>query len=171
VKVLPTIALGPQPVTATFAGDAYYETSRHSRDAIVFAFPSKGVFTLGDNSVASATSTSRMTWWSDAWWTSNSLSGGTAHDSFKGFSALTQLPTTNPADSCGTTFSTPPGNSPTPPTAVPSYMGVIVASSADKSKKGIKGEWARIVVVKTDAGYSTNPGSTGTGTIVATFCP
>jgi hypothetical protein len=50
-------------------------------------------------------------------------------------------------------------------------MGVIVASSADKNKKGIKGQWAKIVVVKTDAGYSTNPGFAGTGTIVASFCP
>ena len=171
VDVPPSLALGPQPVTATFAGDAYYEPSSDSRDAIVFAFPSTGVFALGDITVASATPTSTVTWWSDAWWTLNSLSGGTAHDSFKGFAAATQLPTTNPADICASIFSTPPGNSPTPPTAVPAYMGVIVASSADKNKRGIKGQWAKIVVVKTDAGYSTNPGFAGTGTIVATFCP
>lgn len=171
VNVPSSLALGPQPVTASFAGDAYYEPSSHSKDAIVFAFPSTGVFALGDSTVASATPTSTVTWWSDAWWTLNSLSGGTAHDSFKGFSALTQLPTTNPANRCGTSFSTPPGNSATPPTTVPSYMGVIVASSADKNKKGIHGQWAKIVVVKTDTGYSTNPGFAGTGTIVATFCP
>jgi hypothetical protein len=142
VNVPPSLSLGPQPVTATFAGDAYYEPSSGTKDAIVFAFPSTGAFALGDITVASATPTSTVTWWSDAWWTLNSLSGGTAHDSFKGFAAtLTQLPTTNPADSCGTTFSTPPGNSATPPTSVPSYMGVIVASSADKNKKGVNGTW------------------------------
>lgn len=172
VNVPPSLTLGPQPVTATFAGDAYYAPSSGTEDAIVFAFPSTGAFALGDITVAAATPTSRVTWWSDAWWTLNRLSGGIAHDSFKGFAAnVTRLPTTNPADSCGTTFSTPPGNSPTPPTAVPSYMGVIVASSANKNKKGISGQWTKIVVVKTDDGYSTNPGFAGTGTIVATFCP
>jgi hypothetical protein len=172
VNVPPSHALGPQPFTASFAGDAYYEPSSDTEDTIVFAFPSTGAFALGDITVASATPTTTVTWWSDAWWTLNSLSGGTAHDSFKGFAAdLTKLPTTNPADSCGTTFSTPPGNSTSPPTTVPSYMGVIVTSSANKNKKGINGQWGKIVVVKTNDGYSTNPGFAGTGTIVATFCP
>jgi len=137
----------------------------------VFAFPSKGVFVLGDNSVSSATSTSTLTWWSDVWWSRNSLSGGIAPDSFKGFAGTaTTLPTTNPANSCGTTFRSPPGNSPPPPTTVPSYMGVIVASSAAKTGSGISGQWGKVVVIKTDAGYSPKPGRTGTGKIVATFC-
>lgn len=173
VAVPPSLELGPQPVTASFAGDAYYEPSSDTDEAIVFAFPSTGAFLLGDLTVAAATPTSRVTWWSDAWWTANSLSGGVAPDSFKGFALeVSTLPSTNPANTCGTTFRSPPGNSPSPaPTAVPSYMGVIVASSAVKSKKGIGGQWAQVVVVRTDDGYSPNPGFKGTGTVVATFCP
>ena len=54
---------------------------------------------------------------------------------------------------------------------VPSYMGVVVASSVTKSGSNIDGVWGRIVVVKTDPGYAGNPGHAGTGTIVAVFCP
>jgi hypothetical protein len=32
------------------------------------------------------------------------------------------------------------------------------------------GDIAHIVVVKTNPGYAPNPASTGTGTIVATYC-
>jgi hypothetical protein len=35
---------------------------------------------------------------------------------------------------------------------------------------GSSGNKASIVVVRTDAGYSTNPGHPGTGTVVAKFC-
>jgi hypothetical protein len=49
-------------------------------------------------------------------------------------------------------------------------MGVLVASSVSKSGNGISGRWAKIVVVKTNAGYSPNTGHPGTGKIVATFC-
>jgi hypothetical protein len=80
------------------------------------------------------------------------------------------LPTTSPANLCGTTFSTRPGNSAPPTSGVPSYMGVLVASSVTKSGSTINGTWAKIVVVKTDPGYQPNPGHPGTGTIVATFC-
>jgi len=85
--------------------------------------------------------------------------------------SVSTLPTTSPAPSCGTTFSTRPGNS-TPPTAVvPSYMGVLVASSVTKSGSTINGSWGSIVVVKIDAGYAPNPGHPEVGKIVATFCP
>jgi len=60
----------------------------------------------------------------------------------------------------------------TPPTAgVPSYMGVIVAAKVTKAGSTISGNWARIVVVKTDPGYAPSSGHPGTGTTVATFCP
>ena len=171
VNVSGSQALGPQPVTATFAGDAYYEPSSDSKDAMVFAFPSTGAFVLGDTTVAGATPTTRVTWWSDAWWSLNNLTGGPAPLAFKGYAAtVRQLPTTNPANSCGTSFTSPPGNSPPPPSTVPSYMGVLVSSSAVKSGRGINGQWGQVVVVRTDAGYSPKPGRVGTGTIVATFC-
>jgi hypothetical protein len=172
ITVPSSLGLGPQTVTATFAGDAYYSPSSDSDPVIVFAFPSRGAFVLGDSSVAAATASTPLTWWGSEWSGANALTGGGAPDSFKGFAgSVSTLPTTSPAPSCGTTFSTRPGNS-TPPTAVvPSYMGVLVASSVTKSGSTIDGSWGSIVVVKTDAGYAPNPGHPGVGKIVATFCP
>ena len=155
-----TGALGSQPLEAEFGGDAYYLPSADTgKTAIVFAFPSRGAFVLGDNTVAAATPTSAVTWWDDAWWRLNSVSSGVAPDSFKGFAgSVITLPTTSPANACGTTFRTLPGNSPPPTSGVPSYMGVLVASSVTKSGNAINGRWGKIVVVRTNAGYAPNPG-------------
>lgn len=164
--------LGSKTLTATFAGDTYYRPSSASADVIVFAFPSRGAFVLGDTTIATATPGTPVTWWSPDWSFQNSLSGGIAPDAFKGFAGtVTTLPTTTPANNCGTTFLTRSGNS-TPPTAdVPTYMGVIVGSSVTKGQQGnISGAWGQIVVVKTNPGYSPATGHRGTGEIVATFC-
>jgi hypothetical protein len=117
-----TIPLGSETAAATFAGDAYYLPSSHSKAVIVFAFPSNGTFVLGDNTVAGAGS-GTVTWWSDSWSLLDSLSGGPAPTSFKGFAGTVTLPTASPATLCGTTFSTRPGDSAPPTSSVPSYMG------------------------------------------------
>jgi hypothetical protein len=164
--------LGPMTVAVTFDGDTHYQPSSKSASVIVFAFPSRGAFVLGDATVASASAGTTVTWWGDAWWAANRLSGGSAPDSFKGFAdEVTSLPTTSPADACGATFLTRAGNSPPPTAEVPSYMGVVVASSVAKAGSSVKGVWGRIVVVKTNPGYAPGPGHTGSGTIVASFCP
>jgi hypothetical protein len=49
-------------------------------------------------------------------------------------------------------------------------MGVLVTSSAVKSGNTISGNTVKIVVVQVNAGYGSNPGSAGTGTIVAMYC-
>jgi len=163
--------LGSKTLTATFAGDTYYRPSSASADVIVFAFPSRGTFVVGNNTVATAALNTPVTWWSDEWYVQNRLSGGIAPNAFKGFAAtVTTLPTTSPATSCGTTFVTRPGNSPPPTADVPTYMGVIIASSVTKDGADINGAWGQIVVVKIDPGYSPAPGHPGTGKIVATFC-
>jgi hypothetical protein len=163
--------LGPKTLSVTFDGDTYYLPSSHNPEVIVFAFPSRGAFVLGDATVASAALNASVTWWSDSWWLRNSLFVGLAPDSFKGFAAsVTSLPTEAPADVCGTTFVTRAGNSPPPTGEVPSYMGVIVASSVTKSGSTVNGVWGKIVVVKTDPGYAPGPGRAGTGTVVASFC-
>ncbi len=163
-------SLGPKTITATFAGDAYYLGSSDSAQVVVFAFPSRGAFTLGDLTVAGAGSNT-VTWWSHSWSSLNSLSGGLAPASFKGFAAnVTTLPSTSPPDVCGTSFTTRTGNSSQPPDIVPSYMGVVVASSVTQSGSTISGTWGSVVVVRTDPGYAPNPGHPGTGTIVATLC-
>lgn len=161
--------LGPQPLAATFAGDTYYEPSADTgRSATVFAFPSRGAFVIGDG--AAALPASSVTWWGANWPTTNSLSGGSVPASFKGFAGTVALPTTTPVTACGGSWSTRPGNSPPPTADVPSYMGVLVANSAGQSGSIIGGNAVSIVVVKTDAGYSPDPGHAGTGAIVATYC-
>ena len=49
-------------------------------------------------------------------------------------------------------------------------MGVIVTSTYAKSGSGIGGDVLHITVVKTDPGYATNPGHSGTGKVVAQVC-
>jgi hypothetical protein len=156
------------PISATFAGDAHYLTSSDpSQTAIVFAFPSRGDFVLGDLTVASAGPSTVLTWWSSHWPHLNSLTGGAAPNGFKGFAA-TLTPSSPPA--CDGTWTTAPGNSPPPIATIPSYMGVVVASSIQAKGKTFSGNTPKIVVIKTDSGYSPNPGHLGTGTYVATYC-
>ena len=155
-------ALGPQALGASFAGDGFYEpSSDRTRQAIVFAFPSRGVFTIGDRAPGPG-----VTWWANDWSTRNLLSGGSAPAAFKGFAESTA--TTPP--SCGAGWTSTTGNSPPPTPDVPSYMGVVVTGSVSQSGSQVAGGTVRIVVVRTDAGYAPNPGHPGTGTVVATYC-
>jgi uncharacterized repeat protein (TIGR01451 family) len=163
-----SVPLGPQPLAAVFAGDAYYlPSSDTSKTATVFGFLQRGAFVLGDKTVAAATPTTTVTWWSSTWSALNALTGGAAPASFKGFAATMGEP---PA--CGTKWTTRPGNSAAPPKAtdIPGFMGVIVTTKVTKSGNDVSGKIAHIVVVQTNAGYDRNPGHPGTGTIVATFC-
>src|SRR5262249_10538370 len=73
------------PISAVFAGDKDYLPSAAASSAVVFAFPSRGDFVLGDLSVAAAGPTTSLTWWSSDWSFLNNLSGGTAPSQFKGF--------------------------------------------------------------------------------------
>ena len=90
----------------------------------------------------------------------NTLSGGPAPASFKGFENDSPMPT------CSSRWTTRPGNSSKPPASVPEYMGVIVASKVDKAGPNISGDIKQLVIVKTDPGYGPNPGHGGTGTVV-----
>jgi hypothetical protein len=153
--------LGPGTVTADFAGDAFYLPSSDTQATLVFAFLAHGAFVLGDGSATGA-----VTFWSAEWASLNTLSGGLAPPSFKGFAAtLTSSPPT-----CGGSWSTRPGNSSGPPGDVPSFMGVLVSSGVSKTGPTISGDIQRIVVVKTDSGYGPNPGHAGTGNVVAEVC-
>lgn len=161
------VALGPQTLGAEFAGDAFYlPSSATPKQAIVFAFPARGAFVLGNQTVTAATPSTDLTWWSHSWAGENTLSGGAAVPAFKGFaSSLSSNP-----PRCGGTWSTPPGNSPPPVGSVPTYMGVLVAGAVTKSGSTFSGNTVKIVVVLTQGGYGPNPGSPGLGAIVATYC-
>jgi hypothetical protein len=158
----PAQPLGPGTVRADFAGDAFYLPSFDSASTVSFAFVGQGSFVIGDGNGAVG---QHVTFWGAQWWRLNTLSGGAASASFKGYALDPATP------SCGTTWSTGPGNSPPPPAGpLPSFMGVIVSSSTSKAGSSISGNTVHIVVVTTDPGYAPNPGHPGTGTVVATFC-
>jgi uncharacterized repeat protein (TIGR01451 family) len=163
-----TIGLGPQPLSATFAGDTYYlGSSDTSKQAFVFAFPSRGDFAIGDVTNASATPATVVTFWAPDWYLRNQLTGGVAPTQFKGFTAT--LSSTPP--NCPGTWTTLTGNSPPPPNGpLPTYMGVVVTSQVTKSGSTLKGNIVHIVVVTTNSGYAPGPGHNGTGKIVATYC-
>jgi hypothetical protein len=165
------VGLGPQTVSANFAGDTRYLPSSATAAAFVFAFPARGAFVLGDQTAAGAGS-SNVTWWGDNWNRVNTLTGGQAPSSFKGFAnAVAALPTGgSQPTSCAGTWTTSGGNSPPPTSGVPSYMGVLVANTITKSGSTVSGNFVHIVVVKVNAGYAPDPSHAGTGTIIATYC-
>jgi len=159
-----SVGQGPQPVQAAFAGDPFYLPSADTKSVIIFAFPSRGIFVLGDQTVAGAPSS--VTFWGSQWAKKNALTGGPAPSAFKGFAD--RASSTPP--SCGGSWSTSSGNSAPPVDTVPAYMGTAVASSIKKNGNDISGNITRIVVVVTDPGYVSDPGHPGTGRIIATYC-
>jgi M6 family metalloprotease-like protein len=162
-----TVTLGSQQLTADFAGDAFYLPSTDAtKTAIVFAFPERGAFVLGDQTVAGATPSTVVTWWSDVWSKVNDLSSDRVNLAFKGFAGTVS---SNPP-TCGGSWTTTTGNSPPPTGTVPTYMGVLVTRAVGKSGSKFSGRTAKIVVVLTRPGYAPDPASPGTGTIVATYC-
>ncbi len=159
-----TVSQGPNAVKASFAGDGYYLPSVDaSKSVIVFAFPSRGIFVLGDQTVAGR---SPLTFWGSQWTTQNDFSGGIAPSAFKGFA---DNPSSKPP-ACGGTWTSSPGNSSSPVDALPAYMGTAVSTSVGKDGSALSGNIVKIVVVMTAPGYASNPGHAGTGTIIATYC-
>jgi FtsP/CotA-like multicopper oxidase with cupredoxin domain len=156
------------PITAAFAGDAFYLPSSASATAVVFAFPPGGSFVVGDTSAAGG---GTVTWWDSQWAKTNTFSDGTASSAMKGFAPGAPVPTTTPPAACGGPWSTTGGSSPPPPTSgIPAFMGVFTTNSATKSGSSISGNTVSIVVVQTNPGYAPNAGGNGTGTVIATFC-
>jgi hypothetical protein len=125
------------------------------------AFASGGAFVIGDLENASG---ALVYWWGAQWWKKDHLSSGLAPASFKGYEIGNASPW------CGQTWTTRPGNSPHPPSAVPGMMAVIVTSHVTKRGPVISGDIVHIVLVSTNAGYGPNPGHPGTGRIIATLC-
>ncbi|MDQ3710772.1 MAG: Ig-like domain repeat protein [Acidobacteriota bacterium] len=159
--------LGPNlPVASAFGGDSNYLPSSGSSTTLVFAYAATGggSFVIGD---LNSTVGQNVTFWGSQWADVNSLSGGAAPNDFKGFANRS---TTTPV-SCGATWTTDPGNNSNPPSSVPEYMAVIVSSSITKSGSTISGNTPKVVIVRTNTGYSPNLGNAGTGTVVGVLCP
>jgi outer membrane protein assembly factor BamB len=132
---------------------------------LVFSFaPGGGAFVIGNKNHATGT---HVYFWGAQWWMRNTLSGGLAPSGFKGWAKYPAQPT------CGTNWSTDPGNSAPPPNGpLPAHIGVIVAKHTAKSGSQISGDTVHISVVKTDPGYAPQPapGHPGTGTVEAQVC-
>jgi Concanavalin A-like lectin/glucanases superfamily/Beta-propeller repeat len=122
-----------------------------------------GRFVIGDGNAVVG---QKVYFWGAQWAKSNTLSGGAAPDAFKGFA--NSVGATGPH--CGSAWSSDPGNSSGPPASVQPYITVIVASSVSKSGSTINGNTRKLVVVKTDSGYDSNPGHPGTGTVMSVTC-
>lgn len=149
--------LGPGTVSVSFAGDPFYLPSSASESVIVFAFLNSGSMIIGN------LDGNPVNFWGAQWAKNNSLSGGPAPNSFKGFASTAP-------QACGGVWTSAPGNSSGPPATLPSYMGVIVSSTVVKSGSSISGDVPKIVVVVPYPGYGPNPGHAGIGTVVATYC-
>lgn len=155
--------LGPGTVTANFASDGFYRSASAGANALVYENLASGAFAIGDQSASLGSS---VNFWGARWADGNSLSGGSAPNSFKGFAE--SLGVTPPT--CGSTWSTDTGNSSGPPATVPSYVAVLVTSSVAQSGSVVSGTVSEVVVVSTNPGYLNDPGNPGTGTVVAILC-
>ncbi|MFL5925480.1 MAG: Ig-like domain-containing protein [Gaiellaceae bacterium] len=142
-----TLPLGPQTVSATFDGDTLYTAATTSARVILYGLPAGGTFAVGDRSAAGD-----VVFWSPSWWLLNTLGGGAAPASFKGF--------THPMTNGWTAV---PGFDGVP-AAVPAWMGVIVTRSVSKDESVIHGNSVGLVVVHVD---SYDPTVGGHGTVVA----
>ena len=155
-------ALGPYTILTHVCDDGGACADATST-ILVYGLSSGGNFVIGDGGAAVGSSSY---YWGAQWASMNSLSGGAAEPSFKGFAD-----DPNAAPDCGLGWATSPGNSATAPDSVPSYMAVTVASSVSKQGPRIGGDSAQVVVIKTDPGYGPAPGGIGSGTVVAVLCP
>lgn len=136
-------------VAATFAGGAGADPG------------AGGQFVIGDGNAAVG---SQVTFWGAQWWKDNTVSGGTAPPSFKGYAL--------DVDAVDCTFTSLPGNSAPPPDGpLPGSITVIVTSSVTKDGRTISGTILGFAQVTTDPGYEPDPGHPGTGMVVTSFVP
>ena len=159
-----TQALGPIPLTVSFAGDSFYVSAAVNGSVVVFTYATGGAFVIGDGTAGAAPVGVNVTFWSARWRSTNSLSGGTAPSDFLGFENSTITPV------CGVDWTGVPGNSGNLPTSLPAYIAVIVSSNVSSSGATISGDTPHIVIVHAAPDYANDPGHAGTGTIVAVLC-
>jgi PKD repeat protein len=144
---LPDPPLGPQTVTASFAGDTLYDAASTSGPTLFYRLPVGGAFAVGDQSAVG-----EVTFWSPSWWLVNTLSGGPAPASFKGF-----------VHAFANWWVAAPGFGRVP-ASVPEWMGVVVTSAVTKDAAEITGDKTGLVIVHVD---TYDPALVGRGSVVA----
>jgi hypothetical protein len=131
---------------------------------------SAGSFTIGDGNAAVGTA---VTFWGAQWWKLNTLSGGAAPSSFKGW-----VNSFGAEPMCLEAWTTGTGNSSEPPAApLPEYVLVAVASKINQEGPVVASKTTtKVALVKTNiayekkSGYEPDPGHEGTGTVVKVVC-
>jgi hypothetical protein len=161
-----TLALPPgsYSLTASFGGDGFYQPATAGPQTLYVYQPTTFVIWGGNLPIpagqsANVTVGQDYTFWG-AQWASQVKSGNfQANPSFKGFATSVS----------GSTWTSTPGASSGPPATVASYISVIVTTSATKNGSVESGNVTEIVVLKVDnpGGYQPNPGSQGSGILVA----
>ncbi len=163
--------VGPHSVSVAVTDDCG-QTMTATSSLLVYAYETaSGSFVIGDQNAAVGTA---VTFWGTQWKV-NSMTGGTAPATFKGFAD--RASTTPPK--CGGTWTTDAGAAAVPPQTVPAYLAVFVTNSVNQAGSVFTGSIRQIVVVKTNPGYYAIPGprlvhaktEAGTGTVVAVICP
>jgi hypothetical protein len=149
-----TQSVGPLAISVAFAGDSAYAAASSNAQGFAYSTPAAGMFVIGNRSALEG---STVTFWDAQWSRDNSLTGGAAPCQFKGF-----------ADNVSQdSWSTNPGNSSHPPSSLPAYMPVLVASKITSKRSTINGDITELAIVRVNPGYSANPGHAGTGVVVA----
>jgi len=120
-----------------------------------------GPFVIGDQNASIG---SKVTFWGAQWSKRNSLSGGPTPSSFQGLAS--HASSSLVFGQCGGSWTANAGGSVLPPATLPPYIAVIVSSSITKSGAQISGNMPRVAIVRTDPGYSPDPSTPGTGTVI-----
>jgi hypothetical protein len=161
---------GTVPVTVTYGGNTYYQSSSTSATETTASLPSTGGFVVGDLTADRTVSGNpvigtSVNYWGSQYWKNNSYSGVVnAPASMKGYISNA------PSLSCNVNWTSNPGNSSDPPSTVPVNMVTVVSSTITQSGSTELGNIKHLVIVQTEAGYGPAPGHDGDGKIIATIC-
>ena len=165
-----TQAAGATTVQAAFAGDTFEQASQTTAPVTVYQPTS---FVVWGGNTAGLAIGQQVTFGGNAW--SNQATSGDYHagSDFLGFATpVHDAAVCEPnARTTGTTlldfgcWTAKPGTA-TPPATLPTYIGVIVATSIGEVSGRVYGNIAAVVVVQVTT-YGPSPTQTGTGTIRA----
>jgi predicted outer membrane repeat protein len=161
-----SLPAGAYSLVASFGGDSYYKPATSAVRTLYVYQPTQFIIWGGNppiasGQVANVTVGQNYLFWGAQW--AKQVKGGDykGSSSFKGYA--------DKVDWKAGTWSAGSGNSDDPPSSVPSYIGVIVATSATKNGSATSGNIAEIGVLKVDSPnrYEPDPGHPGSGVLVA----
>lgn len=158
-------ALGPHTIGVHIC-DGGGSCASATTQVMTFGYSTGGAFVIGDATVGPVGQSlgKPVYFWGAQWARNNQLTAGAAPASFKGFENDPHIP------ACGIHWSTTSGGSAGQPSTLPAYMAVVVGSQVSAQGSGLTGDEPHVVIVQTNPGYAPQPGSPGTGTIVAVLC-